>query len=531
MIDLSATTARAMELLSEKGLSSKKLSSYTHTGFGCIVRHFHKKGIFCVTPVMLDQYLIEQRRLYEQEEISQWKWTMIRRGCELLKHCAVKDSVELPPLLPWIPELQRSRQSISKSTPTAEQFADPENIFALVWKTNRAMHELGLTDATLRHYRDEGLAVILNRHYAAMTERFSEDIIDRTVVEKRLEYERGQAARTSWHNLRKAAHWLREMYHTGSISFSKVPNWGQREPVEEFGLLLQKFYTDAETRDNLAETSRNVARSAVRRFLFEMEDHGYYFLSDFTPLIINACVTSFAGHYTGGLHSAIYSVRLFLRYLYEKGLTSSNLSESLPELISTRRMFHEGFSQEELKRLLAQPNRSTSVGKRDYAMMVLAVQSGLRACDIVRLELNSIDWRSRSIRLVQHKTGQPIILPLEVDSGNAIAEYILNGRPKTAVPYLFLCHAGPARPLKARSASGIVSRYMKQANIYAGRRAFHALRRTFGTRLLQNEIPVELIQQLLGHTDINSMKPYLSIDELGLKKCALPLPSHGKIGD
>lgn len=71
---------------------------------------------------------------------------------------------------------------------------------------------------------------------------------------------------------------------------------------------------------------------------------------------------------------------------------------------------------------------------------------------------------------------------------------------------------------------------MKQAGIPAKRRAFHALRRTFGTRLLQNEVSFELIQQLLGHRDMDSMKPYLSIDEQGLKLCALSLFSQGKVG-
>ena len=69
------------------------------------------------------------------------------------------------------------------------------------------------------------------------------------------------------------------------------------------------------------------------------------------------------------------------------------------------------------------------IGKRDYAMMVLAAQSGLRACDVVRLELGSINWRTREICLTQHKTGEPLSLPLEPESGNAIADYILNGRP------------------------------------------------------------------------------------------------------
>lgn len=158
MFELNAIALRALELLAEQGMSSKSLHAYTHTGFGCIIRYFHEKGISHVTSAMFDTFLLEQYKLFEQGMFSAWKWGLLRRSCELLKHCAAEDSVELPPLLPWIPELQRSRQSISKSTPTAEQFADPENIFALVWKTNRAMHELGLTDATVRHYRDEGLS-------------------------------------------------------------------------------------------------------------------------------------------------------------------------------------------------------------------------------------------------------------------------------------------------------------------------------------------------------------------------------------
>ena len=405
-----------------------------------------------------------------------------------------------------------------------------DNIYALVWRTNSAMLELGLTDATVGHYRNEGLAIILNRHYESGTDRFSGEILDQIVAEKRIQYEYGQIGRGSYQNLRKAAYWIQEMHQTGHITLAKVPNWGQRELVEPFNSLLREFCTHTKQSESMAETTRNVARSAIRRFLFEMEDHGFRSLADFTLINVNGCVTSFAAHYAGGLGSAIYSVRLFLRFLFERNLTITDLSQSLPELMATRKMFHEGFTEDELEYLLEHPDRTTAIGKRDYAMMVLAAQSGLRACDVVRLELGSIDWRAREIRLVQHKTGEPLSLPLQAESGNAIADYILNGRPDSAPPNIFLCHTGVIRPLDARSASGVVSKHMKLAGIPAKRRAFHALRRTFGTRLLQNEVSFELIQQLLGHRDMDSMKLYLSIDEQGLKQCALPLLSHRKAG-
>lgn len=528
MIDLSATVTRALELLAAQGMSDKSLHAYTHTGFGCIVRNFQAKGLFSVTPNMLDDFLCEQSDRWKQGNFSTWKWRLVRRSCELLKHCALEDSVDMPPLFPWSPILHRSWQSIEKSTPTAEQFADPGNIFALAWKTNRAMMEIGLTAATVRHYRTEGLSVILKRHYEEPTEHFSEGLLSQIITEKRSQYEQGQTPRTSYQNLRKAAHWLREMHLTGRITLGNIPNWGQQETIEPFKILLDVFCEEAER--TMAESSFMVARSAVRRFLLEMEAHGFNALTDFSPTNVNRCITSFATHYTGGLGSSIYSVRLFLHFLHEHGLTAIDLSLSLPELVTTRKMFHEGFAEEELKRLLKHPDRTTAIGKRDYAMMVLAMQSGLRACDVVRLKLSNIDWRTREIRLTQHKTGEPLALPLEPESGNSIADYILNGRPNSVATNIFLCHTGAIRPLDARSASAIVSKHMKQAEIPARHRAFHALRRTLGTRLLQGKVSFELIQQILGHRNMDSLKPYLSIDEQGLKMCALPLVSQGKVG-
>lgn len=84
--------------------------------------------------------------------------------------------------------------------------------------------------------------------------------------------------------------------------------------------------------------------------------------------------------------------------------------------------------------------------------------------------------------------------------------------------------------MKNRSASAMISRYMCRIGLYdpQKRHGFHSFRRTFGTVLLKKEITMELIQQLLGHTQMNSMKPYLSVEEEGLKRCALSLLSSGQ---
>ena len=139
-IDLVATATQILELLSDQGISGKSLHAYTHTGIGCVIRHFQAKGILCAAPEMLDAFLLEQREFFDQGAFSVWKWRLLRRGCELLKHCAEKGSVDLPPLSPWMPALRRPRQqSIFRFARNKTRFEKPDwwNIFPSLWKTAR----------------------------------------------------------------------------------------------------------------------------------------------------------------------------------------------------------------------------------------------------------------------------------------------------------------------------------------------------------------------------------------------------------
>jgi len=531
MIDLSTTTARALRHLVTIGMTQSTVEKYSYSGFGYIVRHFEEIGISYVTPDILDSFLLEQDRLFELGELSYRQISLIRRSCDLLKYCSENNITNFTPSTPWMRTVCRPWQSITKTPPTSEQISDPGNVYTLAWKVNNAIMSFGYSKATCMHYRLEGIEAILNDFYLEGLSHFSVDFLNRIVEEKRVQYVQGLVCASTYHCFRKVAIWMQEMHETGSITTTKVPNWGLRELSETYLSVFKYFFSDPELIERLAESSLKTARYAIRKFLFELEDKGYTSLSDINRNNVNTCITLLAKKYTSGLSTVIYFLRVFLRFLHRHELTTEDLSTTLPVILSPRKMFHEGFTKGEMELLLNQPDINNPLGKRDYAMMILAIQSGLRACDIVRIELSNIDWRASEIRIVQHKTGHPLVLPLEAASGNAIADYILHGRPNVAIPYLFLCHTGPIRPLSPAAASGVVSRYMKRVGISGGRRAFHSLRRTFGTRLLQSETSMELIQQLLGQKNLNSMKPYLSIDEQGLKQCALPLITRRKVVD
>ena len=122
LIELDATAQRALELLTNAGMSDGSIYDYTHTGFGSILRHFHPKGILYATAEMLDNFLLEQRVLLDQGDISQWKWGLVRRSCELLKQCAAMNSIDLPDLQPWDPVWNRPKQIIQHGRGISRHF-------------------------------------------------------------------------------------------------------------------------------------------------------------------------------------------------------------------------------------------------------------------------------------------------------------------------------------------------------------------------------------------------------------------------
>jgi len=524
---------KVLQKMECSGAKPKMLRNYRTTGFGGLVRHCERISQPQYAEETIDCFVKLTRADFESGNISNHTWTLVRRGCELLKHYYKTGAIEMDDLRPWDPVLRRPRQSVELDTPTPAQLADPDNIFALSWRVRQELHKKGLTTKTIRHYTNEGLSVIIRQHNARGTECYNESITAEMVAERRGKYEHGLTARSSYQNLRKASFLLSEMHRTGEITLSQVPDWGQREPSPEFASLLQHFCENANRTGIIAQSTIKTARSAIRIFFFELEARGKQSFDGITLAEISNIITHVAKRYTGGLHSAIFCVRIFLKHLFESNLTSENLSLAVPEMTARRKIFREGFTDDEIRCLLEYPDTETAIGKRDHAIMLLAAQTGLRACDVVNLKRGDIDWRAKEIRIVQQKTGKPLSLPLAPESGNAIADYLLNARPKSDLSYIFLCHTGMLRPINNRSASAIVTKHLRRAEIFSSipRRGFHSFRRSFGTRLLKSEISLELLRQLLGHSKIDSAKPYLSVDEQGLKSCALGLVAIGKVGD
>lgn len=180
----------------------------------------------------------------------------------------------------------------------------------------------------------------------------------------------------------------------------------------------------------------------------------------------------------------------------------------------------------DVDKLTNSTNMATSQGRRDKAMLLLAARTGLRPVDIAGLRLQDIDWAQGQITLTQHKTGALLTLPLLADVGEAIADYLLHGRPDgVADEHVFLRSQAPYVGLSLSSglynvAAAAFTRTTTSPRNGTGQ-GFRVLRASFATRMLEGDTVLPVISGALGHRGITSAKHYLAADDRHLRDCCL----------
>ncbi|MEA3522071.1 MAG: tyrosine-type recombinase/integrase, partial [Campylobacterota bacterium] len=206
-------------------------------------------------------------------------------------------------------------------------------------------------------------------------------------------------------------------------------------------------------------------------------------------------------------HNTVYGIRTsikhYLIYLQSNEYIKYNISNKLPRVVKRRdQSFPKGFTQSQTQALLQSLTNSNPLERRDYAILLLAARLGLRSSDITNLKFSNIDWETNEIHIVQQKTKNALILPLLSDVGEAIINYVKNGRPDIEDPHIFLRAAKPYHKMNSGSLYNIVDKYLKRANIKIPnnkRRGPHALRHSLATLLLENNIPITTIKEILAH--------------------------------
>ena len=217
----------------------------------------------------------------------------------------------------------------------------------------------------------------------------------------------------------------------------------------------------------------------------------------------------------------------FLDFLAAAGRGPQGLAGRLPP---HRHLRHESephlWTAEEIRRLLAVIDRQSATGKRDYAMILMTARLGLRVSDLRQLELGDLDWRAKTLTIVQHKTGRPLSLPLLDDVGWAVIDYVRHGRPETTCPRVFIKHRHPFGAFGGSSSvASRLSRYAARAGIEFPPGAtcgMHSLRGALAVAMIGSGTPIPVVSAVLGHASSDTTQAYyLRFDTERLRCCAL----------
>jgi site-specific recombinase XerD len=262
----------------------------------------------------------------------------------------------------------------------------------------------------------------------------------------------------------------------------------------------------------------------LERFFSYLTAQSVTRLEQITGIHIHGFLRFIMGYSNLSKNHMMRTVRQFMGFCFKNGYHPEDLSSYAPNVhYEKRAKIPSTYSHDDVMKLLALVDRNNPVGKRNYAILLLIARLGLRAGDVVNLKLENINWEENRISLTQHKTGRPLTLPLLEDVGLAIIDYLKFGRPKCDCHNIFVRHRPPMDAFSSGGVYNLVSNYIGKAGLLTQGKKHgpHALRHSLASRLLEENVPLPVISEILGHADTNTTAAYLSISIEKLRRCAL----------
>jgi site-specific recombinase XerD len=219
------------------------------------------------------------------------------------------------------------------------------------------------------------------------------------------------------------------------------------------------------------------------------------------------------------------ALRSFLRYLRYRGDLATDLAACVPAVACWSLSEVPKFLEpRQVQRVLECCNRQTTIGLRDYAILLLLARLGLRASEVAFLKLEDMDWEAGQIT-VHGKGGYSAHLPLPVDVGEAIADYLQKGRPSCSSRSVFVRALAPQRgSLDPRTISSIVRHAVVRAGIDSQHKGAHLFRHSLATQMLRKGASLAEIGEILRHRSANTTALYAKVDLTALRTLALPWP-------
>lgn len=379
---------------------------------------------------------------------------------------------------------------------------------------------LARTEGTIRHYHI--LWRQIERFMISKKIRFFDSKVGKKFLLTRFDKSDYTSLSKREKDLVSAVNVLIEFYETDNILSKKE----QVNFEGDVGNTMERYLSHEASNRLKASTIYEKSRYLYRFQIF-MTDSGISSLRAITNIHIITFLMSIDRQFATLQHHTIQTLRGFFKYLYREELIDIDLAADIPKDKFTKQpKLPSVYTEKEINDMIASIDRSTRVGRRNYAIVLLAARLGLRSSDIAGIRFNSIDWDNCVISLNQFKTGKRLELPLFPQIGEAIIDYLKYGRPESPLQELFLLARSPFTPVVSNAIGGIVrSCYIAAGIDIRNRKAgTHSLRHSLAGILLAKGTTLPIITEVLGHENSASTRYYLRIDLASMSKCALEVP-------
>jgi site-specific recombinase XerD len=245
-------------------------------------------------------------------------------------------------------------------------------------------------------------------------------------------------------------------------------------------------------------------------------------------------VTSFVRHQAhklspGRAQLLVTALRSFLRYLLHQGKIKTDLAVCVPTVARwSFSMLPKFLPACSVEKVLARSHRQSPIGRRDYAILLLLARLGLRACEVVALNLEDIDWENARIT-IRAKGGRWNQLPLPADVGEALASYLRHGRPCCSCRRVFMRDRAPQTGFAgSQSICALVRSALNRAGVESARKGAHLFRHSLATTMIRQGASLDEIGELLRHRSPNTTAIYAKVDLPALRPLALPWPGGAR---
>lgn len=319
--------------------------------------------------------------------------------------------------------------------------------------------------------------------------------------------------------------WLFDSYVlTGTVDLSMRPRPRQRQSPScvEFAGLLETWDRELVQR-GLARSTRDCFGALAGEYLLYLEASGINSWQAADGASVLGFLQSLRNRWAeSSMWSVVSSFRPFLKFMARTDLLDALALARARRHHKIISMLNPGVEQK-----VVDACQQGLVSPRDAAIALLSLATGLRACDTCNLRLTDINWRGATVGLVQQKTGNPLTLPLPPLVLTKLADYVLNERPVSAAPEVFLRLKAPHHALTGHaSIYVIVAKVFRVAGVVDVKVGTRALRYNAASRLLQAGTALPTISAVLGHAYIDSTNMYLNADTERLRACVLAIPER-----